>query len=95
MTIGSRAEVWHGTADKTTGGLVKGDLMVGKKDGAIKSKAQAAAGKKNPGLKKWRASVDQAKKQLGIPKKGEFVLIKGKVLAATRKIYDKKISGKK
>ena len=94
MAIGTRAQVWHGAAQKTAGGLTKEDLFVGK-DGAIKSKAQAAAGKKNPGLKKWRASVDQAKKQLGIPKKGEFVLIKGKVLAATRKIYDKKISGKK
>ena len=94
MTIGTRAQVWHGTAQKTSGGLTRADLFVGK-DGAIKSKAQAAAGKKNPGLKMWRASVDQAKKQLGIPKKGEFVLIDGKVLAATRKIYDKKIMAKK
>lgn len=94
MAIGTRAQVWHGTAQKTAGGLTKEDLFVGK-DGAIKSKAQAAAGKKNPGLKAWRASVDQAKKQLGIPKKGEFVLIGGKVLAETRKIYNKKISSKK
>ena len=65
MTIGTRAQVWHGTAQKTSGGLTRADLFVGK-DGAIKSKAQAAAGKKNPGLKMWRASVDQAKKQLGI-----------------------------
>ena len=89
MAIGTRAQVWHGTAQNTAGGLKKEDLFIGK-DGAIKSKAQSAAGKKNPGLKKWRASVDQAKKQLGIPKKGEFVLIKGEVLAATRKIYQVK-----
>jgi hypothetical protein len=90
MTIGSRAEVWHGKADKTAGGLVKGDLMLGKKDGAIKSKAQVAAAKKNPGLKQWRAAVDQAKKKLKIPKKGEFVPISGKVLTETRKIFAKK-----
>ena len=94
MAIGSRAQVWHGSAEKTAGGLKKEDLFIGK-DGAIKSKAQAAAGKKNPGLKMWRASVDQAKKKLGIPKKGEFVAIEGKVLSETRKIYSKKIKGKK
>jgi hypothetical protein len=27
MTVGSRAQVWHGTADKTSGGLKKNDLM--------------------------------------------------------------------
>ena len=37
--IGSRAEVFHGTADKTAGGLTKKDLMKDSKDGLIKSKA--------------------------------------------------------
>jgi hypothetical protein len=27
MTVGSKAQVWHGTADKTSGGLTKKDLM--------------------------------------------------------------------
>lgn len=34
---GSRAEVFHGTADKTSGGLTKKDLVMGA-DGLIKSK---------------------------------------------------------
>jgi hypothetical protein len=41
--IGSRAEVFHGTADKTAGGLTKKDLMQDPKDGRIKSKAAHAA----------------------------------------------------
>ena len=28
MTVGSRAQVWHGTAKKTSGGLEKKDLMM-------------------------------------------------------------------
>ena len=35
--IGSRAQVWHGNADKTSGGLKKKDLKM--KDGRIISKA--------------------------------------------------------
>ena len=30
QTIGSRAQVWHGTAKKTSGGLTKNDLMMNK-----------------------------------------------------------------
>lgn len=37
MTVGSRAEVWHGTKDQTAGGLKKGDLWQDKY-GEIKSK---------------------------------------------------------
>jgi hypothetical protein len=29
-TVGSRAEVWHGTAKKTSGGLFKTDLIMNK-----------------------------------------------------------------
>lgn len=28
LTVGSRAQVWHGTAKKTAGGLKKKDLMM-------------------------------------------------------------------
>lgn len=52
--IGSRAEVWHGTADHTSGGLKKSDLMKNKR-GLIVSRAKHAIGqkmyKKNPELK--------------------------------------------
>jgi hypothetical protein len=72
MTVGSRAEVFHGTADKTSGGLVKKDLMM--KDGRIVSKAASKASKKalksNP---KFMAFIDAAKKKASfclVPKKG-------------------------
>jgi len=45
MTIGSRAQVFHGNADKTSGGLTKSDLMM--KDGRIVSKAASKAAKKS------------------------------------------------
>lgn len=45
MVVGSYAQVWHGNADKTSGGLVKSDLTYVKKEGRIKSKAKIAAGK--------------------------------------------------
>jgi|TARA_B110000503_G_scaffold143706_1_gene247307 hypothetical protein len=45
VTEGSRAEVFHGNAAHTAGGLAKKDL-VQDKYGAIKSKAAVAAAKK-------------------------------------------------
>jgi len=39
--IGSRRKVWNGTAQKTPGGLTKGDLMMNKY-GRIVSKKKAA-----------------------------------------------------
>lgn len=45
MAVGSRAQVWHGSARHTSGGLKKGDLMMNK-HGRIVSKAKVAAGKK-------------------------------------------------
>jgi hypothetical protein len=41
MTVGSRAEVFHGNADKTPGGLSKKDLIM--KDGRVVSKAASKA----------------------------------------------------
>jgi len=43
-TTGSKAEVFHGTAKHTSGGLKKGDLM--KHKGRIVSRKKHAAGKK-------------------------------------------------
>ncbi len=43
--VGSKAQVWHGTADHTSGGLKKKDLMKTKK-GRIVSKKKHAAGLK-------------------------------------------------
>ena len=84
---GSRAEVMHGQACHTSGGLTKDNLKyVGDR---IVSKKQQAAAKKNPGLKKWRSAFAKAKKDFGIGK-NEFALAKGALLTKTRAIYKKK-----
>ena len=44
-TVGSHAEVWHGTAVKTSGGLTKKNLMKNK-HGRIVSRKKHALGKK-------------------------------------------------
>lgn len=82
-TVGSRAEVLHGTAVKTPGGLKKKDLKKDKKSGEIVSKVKAKSGKKNP----WISAVAQAKKELGI--KG-FALLQGPLLRRAHEIYEKK-----
>lgn len=45
LTIGSKAQVWHGTAHHTSGGLTKDKLMQ-KSSGKIVSRRASAAGKK-------------------------------------------------
>lgn len=44
LVKGSRAQVWHGNADVTAGGLRKSQLVKGK-DGRIKSKKMVQRGK--------------------------------------------------
>ena len=69
MSIGSRAEVFHGTADKTSGGLTQRDLMLDPNDGQIKSvqaHKSALARMKKEG-KKHLTKVFK-------PKKGKFAL---------------------
>ena len=62
-TVGTRAEVFHGVAAKTSGGLTKKDLY--KKDGRIHSKAMKKRGS-NTALVKWRKAVAKARKDLKI-----------------------------
>jgi hypothetical protein len=50
-TIGTRAQVWHGTAKKTSGGLTKGDLMMNK-SGRIVSRSKHFSAKKEMRLLK-------------------------------------------
>jgi hypothetical protein len=80
MTIGSRAQVWHGNADATAGGLKKKDLKMVK--GELVSKKKAKDEKTNP----WIKAVAKAKKELGI--KG-FALVQGPLLKKAREIYGK------
>jgi hypothetical protein len=51
MLEGSRAQVWHETAYKTSGGLKKGDLVMNK-NGRIVSKAKHTTAKKDNRLVK-------------------------------------------
>ena len=66
VTVGTKAQVWHGTAKHTSGGLTKKDLMKTKK-GRIVSKKKHAAGKK---------ALAQLKKAGYVAKKGTFKLFK-------------------
>ena len=70
VTEGSRAEVFHGTAKHTPGGLVKGDLIQ-EKYGSIKSKAAVAAAKKRMKEEGAKAMVKVFKPA----KKGDFKLV--------------------
>jgi hypothetical protein len=49
--VGSRAQVWHGTAKRTPGGLLKKDLLMNK-HGRIVSKAKSIKAKKEKRLEK-------------------------------------------
>lgn len=82
QAVGSRAQVVHGTAHHTAGGLVKKDLKKVRKTGEIVSKVKAKSEKKNP----WIKAVTQAKKELGI--KG-FALVQGPLLRRAHEIYGK------
>jgi phage terminase small subunit len=87
MTIGSRAQVYHGNAEQTAGGLVKKDLKM--VNGEIVSKTKSKSEKKNP----WISAVAKARRELGI-KKGssfdEYIPKKGSELYKTaKKIYSK------
>lgn len=65
VTTGTKAQVWHGTAKHTSGGLYKKDLM--KHKGRIVSKKKHAAGKK---------AIQRLRKMGYVAKKGTFKLFK-------------------
>jgi hypothetical protein len=52
LTIGSRAQVMHGNADHTAGGLKKGDLMKSRSGKIVSRKAHAAGLKAMARLRK-------------------------------------------
>ena len=62
--VGTKAQVWHGSAKHTSGGLTKKDLMKTKK-GRIVSKKKHTAGKK---------AIKLLAKMGYKPKKGQFKL---------------------
>ena len=84
VTEGTRAEVFHGTAAHTAGGLVKKDL-VQDKYGNIKSKAAVAAAKKRMKEEGAKAMVKVFKPA----KKGDFKLAPKKGTASYKKLVKK------
>ena len=78
--IGSRAQVMHGTARKTSGGLGKDDLTYNK-SGSIVSKKKSLEAKKSENglLKLWRKAMQEVssspmyKDQFVKPKRGSVV----------------------
>lgn len=79
--IGSRAEVFHGTAKKTSGGLAKKDLTKSQ-DGRIKSKAASCSA-----LTRMKREGKQAMVNVFKPKANGFKL---QPKAGTKE-YEKKI----
>jgi hypothetical protein len=67
MLVGSRAQVWHSTAHKTSGDLKKGDLMMNK-HGRIVSKKKHTTAKKERRLEK--AGYKTVKGKFGFVKDG-------------------------
>ncbi len=76
MVVGSKAQVWHGTADKTSGGLTKKDLMKNK-HGRIISRRKHALGQKSAKKHLFAAGYK--------PKKGTFKLFRKGAGKKTRK----------
>jgi uncharacterized protein with beta-barrel porin domain len=72
--IGSRAQVWHGTAYKTSGGLTHSHLMKNK-SGRVVSKAKHISAKKDKRLVK--AGYLTKKGHFGFIKKGKTMRKKG------------------
>ena len=65
--VGSRAQVWHGTCKRTSGGLHKHDLMMNK-NGRIVSKKKHNSAKRDRRLE--RAGYKTAKGKFGFVKVG-------------------------
>jgi hypothetical protein len=67
MTTGSRAQVMHGTADKTAGGLTKSDLKYNKSGRIVSRKKSMKAKKENRlvklGFKTRKGKFGLAKKK--------------------------------
>jgi hypothetical protein len=76
MTVGSKAQVWHGTVNKTAGGLTKKDLMKNK-HGRIISRRKHALGQKSAKKHLFAAGYK--------PKKGTFKLFRKGAGKKTRK----------
>jgi hypothetical protein len=85
QTVGSPAQVFHGTATHTSGGLTKKDLIINER-GRIVSRLKHEQGKRNP----WCIATSRARQDLGI-EKGEMLLQRrgSELTILARDIYKK------
>lgn len=81
-TIGTRAQVWHGTSKKTSGGLTKSDLMMNKA-GRIVSRAKHFSAKKEQRLLKYGYGT----------KKGKFGFVRVGSMSRKHRKGSKKMRG--
>ena len=81
-TFGSRAEVFHGTAKKTSGGLEKRDLLKNK-HGEIVSRKKHLTAKKEKRLEKFGYFTKKGK--FGFVKKDKSTKSKSKSRSRSRK----------
>jgi hypothetical protein len=82
MVVGSRAQVFHGTADRTTGGLEKKNLVL--KDGRIVSKTASQAA-----LKRMKSEGKKHLTKVFKPTKKGFKLQPKEGTAAYKKLVKK------
>ena len=85
MKVGSKAQVFHGTAERTAGGLRKADLMQ-TAAGRIVSKKQHEQGKK---------AINRLRAAGYVAKKGEFKLFTKKAKANSKKANSPKKANSK
>ena len=90
VLVGSRAQVWHGTAYKTTGALVKNDLLKNA-NGRIVSKSKSLKSKAEKGSRFKKAGYTLAKKG----KFGPVRSLREKTKSATRSRTQKKRGSKR
>ena len=90
MLVGTRAQVWHGTAYKTSGGLTKGDLLQNK-NGRIVSKAKHASAKREKRLIKAGYGTKKGKfgfVRIGTKKNRKSKKMRGGMYALSPSPYD-------
>lgn len=95
QNIGTRAQVWHGTAKKTSGGLIKKNLMKNKA-GRIVSRAKHNTAKKEMRLVKYGYGTKKGEfgfVKLGSRKRGRKSMKRGSRKHRSRKHGSRKMKG--
>lgn len=90
MRIGSRAQVFHGTAKQTSGGLRRSDLKKNKRGAIVSRRASARAKKENRLVK---AGYVTQRGKFGVVQKGGFelgILLQKMLACFGYKKYEKK-----